>query len=289
MSPGSTALALAQEQIWQRYTGSSLVETAKSLGRRKITPGLNCLVPCQLRQLQKKHSSAKVGGRLRLCLELGTSRRGASKEEERVLQPLAGELMTPNQVSIDPVVVAEILLSTVGAIAAVVGAIAAMKFSPRAVGIPAATEQEIETFLASRLSMNVSAQDKASDPLNLRFTLSDPNVALLRIEIANQLDKGAGAAQCVVASPGIFVASVEPKVAQRWYNANPYWDGETKLLPIRVFYLAKGLAACRTVWVTMSPLTMPSSELPNEGDLAWSIEGPWSRAVPELERVPMHQ
>jgi hypothetical protein len=190
------------------------------------------------------------------------------------------------QVSIDPVVA---VLSTVGAVAGVVGAIAAIKGSPKAIGAPVTAEQEIEAFLASRLSVNVSAQDRTSDPLNLVFTLSDPKVALLRIEIANQLDRVAGSAQCLETSPGIYVASVEPKIVQRWYNANPYWNGEIKLLPIRVFYLAQGLAACRTIWVTMSPLIMPRSGVREEGDLAWSIEGQRARAVPELAPVPMRR
>lgn len=212
-----------------------------------------------------------------------------SQEKDNALQPPTEKLMTAIQISIDPFVVAETLLSAVGAIAVVVGAVAAIKGSPHSGGIPAATKQGIETFPTSRLSMMVSARDKASDPLNLRFTLSDPTVALLRIEIANRLDGGAGTAQCVQASPGIFLASLEPKAVQRWYNANSYWDGETKLLPVRVFYLAKGLAACRTVWVTVSPLTLPGSERPNEGDPAWSIEGPCLKALPELAQVQMQQ
>jgi hypothetical protein len=197
--------------------------------------------------------------------------------------------MTAIQVSIDPVLIPAILLGIVGAIAAMIGAIAAMKAPAQTKRIGASSDQEIEAFLSGRLSLIVSAQDRASDPLKLRFTLSDPKVALLRIEIANQLDSGAGAAQCVETSPGIFVASVEPRVVQRWYNANPYWDGETKLLPIRVFYMAKGLAACRTVWVTMSPLTIPGSERPNERHPAWSIEGPFARAIPRLAHVPVQQ
>ena len=80
--------------------------------------------------------------------------------------------------------------------------------------------------LTLRLSIIVAAQARTSDPLNLRFTLSDPGVTLLQIELANQFNKGAGTAQCVKEAPRIFVATVEPKVVQRWYNANPYWDGE---------------------------------------------------------------
>jgi hypothetical protein len=243
--------------------------------------------------LQKSHSSAKVVERL-LAVESFLPQKEVATEgqhEARTLQGFeTGRFMTVIQVSIDPIVVGEMLLGTVSAIAIVVAGISVMKAAaPQVNSLPASADQEIESFLASRLSMNVSAQDRTGDPLRLRFKFSDPNVALLRIEIADLVDNGARAAQCVEASPGIFVASVEPELLLHWYNANPSWDGETKLLPIRVFYLAKGLAACRTVWVTMSPLAMPGSERPNEGDFAWSIEGPYAKAIPELAQVPMQQ
>jgi hypothetical protein len=195
-------------------------------------------------------------------------------------------LMTLIHVSIDPVVVEELLLGTIGAIAAVVGAIVVMKTAPQPRASPAKAEQEILPVLTGRLSMVVSAQNRTSVPLKLRFTLSDPAVTLLQIEIANQLDKGAATAQCVKEAHRIFVATVEPKVVQRWYNANPYWDGETKLLPIRVFYTTNGEAACRTIWVTMSPLTMPSSGLPDVSDFAWFLEGSCSGAHPTLVQMP---
>jgi hypothetical protein len=190
------------------------------------------------------------------------------------------------QVNIDPVLVEEILLGTIGAIASVVGAILVMKATPHARGSPTRAEQGIVPGLTGRLSMIVSAQNRTSDPLNLRFALSDPRVTLLRIEIANQLDKEAGTAQCVEAVPRIFVATVEPNVIQRWYNANPYWDGETKQLPIRVSFKTNGQAASRTIWVRMSPRPMPKSRLRDDGDFVWFLEGPCSRTLPTLVHMP---
>ncbi len=98
--------------------------------------------------------------------------------------------MTLIPVSIDPIVVEEILIGTIGAIASVVGAIAVMKAVPRAQGSPTKAEQRALSGPAGRLSMSVAAQAKASDPLNFRFTLPTPGITLLRIELANQLDKG---------------------------------------------------------------------------------------------------
>jgi hypothetical protein len=190
------------------------------------------------------------------------------------------------QFSIDPVVVEEIVIGTIGAIASVVGAILLIKSSRQERGGPFKAEQRAISVLARRLSMIVAAQDRMSDPLNLRFTLSDPTVTLLRVEIPNQLEKGTGNSPCVKEAPRTFVATVEPKVVLRWYNANSYWDGETKQLPIRVSFLANGLAESRTIWVRMSPRPMSGSRSHDDSDFAWFLEGPCPRALPSLARMP---
>ncbi len=194
--------------------------------------------------------------------------------------------MTPIPVSIDPIVVEEILIGTIGAIASVIGAIAVMKAAPRAQDGPTKAEQRALSGPAGRLSMSVAAQAKTSDPLNLRFTLPKPEITLLRIELANQLDKGAGTAQCIKEAPQRFVATVEPKVVQRWYNANPYWDGETKQLPIRVSFITRGQAGCQTIWATMCPRMMPDSGSPDAGACEWCLKGPCPRIHPALALVP---
>jgi hypothetical protein len=147
---------------------------------------------------------------------------------------------------------------------------------------PARSDQGSIAALAKRLSMTVAGQGRMSEPLILRFTLNDSAVTLLRIEIANQLDKGARTAQCVEVAHKIFLAEVEPKVVQRWYNANSYSDGETKQLPMQVFLRTNGQAACKTIWVNMSPHIMPSSGLPDANDFGWFLEGPASTDHPTL-------
>ena len=198
---------------------------------------------------------------------------------EPLTRARTGKLMALIQVSIDPVVVEEILIGTIGAIAAMVGAIAVMKAASQAEDSPTKAQQ------AGRLSMIVAAQDRTSDPLNMRFTLPNPAVTLLQIELANQLEKRAGTAQCVKEAPKTFVATVEPKVVQRWYNANPYWDGETKQLPIRVSFITNGKAGCQTIWATMSARRVPSSGLPDVSDFEWFLKGPCSKAHPTLAPI----
>jgi hypothetical protein len=187
--------------------------------------------------------------------------------------------MTLIEVSIGPVVIENLLLGMMGTIAAVVGVIAATKTdritADRGI-LPALTER----------SMTVSAQGRMSEPLILRFTVTDTAVTLLRIEVANQLDKGARTAQCVEAAQRIFLAEVEPKVVQRWYNANPYCDGETKQLPIQVFLRTNGQAACRTIWVAMSSRMMPGPALNDVSDFAWFLEGPCPRVNPAPVQMP---
>lgn len=115
------------------------------------------------------------------------------------------------EVSIDPVLVAALLVGAIGIIAVVVGVIAAIRATRHSRGSTTKVDQEILPVRAERLSMTVAAQARISEPLILCFTLTDPAVTLLRIEIANQLDKGVGAVQCVEASPGSFSQKWNPR------------------------------------------------------------------------------
>ena len=137
--------------------------------------------------------------------------------------------------NLDPVVLIG-LVGIIGAVAIVVGATAAMEAVSQARGILPTADEELLLVQPMRLSMIVAARGRMSEPLHLRFTLADPAVTLIQIELANQLDREARTAQCVKTAPKVFVAEVEPKVVQRWYNANPYWNGETKQLPIQVSF-----------------------------------------------------
>jgi len=200
-----------------------------------------------------------------------------------------GKLVAKMQVSIDPVGVEALVAGTIGAVAVVVGAIAVAKITRRAIDSPTKAELGTIPVLSGRFSMIVAAQDRMSDPLNLRFTLSDPSVTLLRINLANQLDKSTRAAGCVKEAPRVFAATVEPKAVQRWYNGNPYWERETKKLPIQVFFRSRGQATFRTIWVTMSPSTMSKSGISHLSDVAWLVEGPCSRAMPTLVPKPLRK
>jgi hypothetical protein len=189
--------------------------------------------------------------------------------------------------TLDPVLVQVLVVGTIIAIAAVVGAMAVLRTAPEARGSPATAKQEMLSDRSGRPSMIVAAQDKTSDSLHVRFTFSDPDLTLFRIELANQLDKGPESASCVKESPKVFVATVEPEVVQRWYDANPYWDGDTKQLPIRVSLISSGQAASQTIWVTMCPHSLKTSGFSDLCDFAWVLKGPCSRVFPQMVRIPI--
>jgi len=170
--------------------------------------------------------------------------------------------------------VSTLLVGMIGTFAVVAGSVTAAKFARRTRVRLASAGKRTHSFLGERLPMIVAAQNKMSDRLILRFTLSDPAVTLFRIELANQLDKTVGIAECLNLHPKSFVAAVEPKVAQHWYNANRYWNGETKQLPMRVFMGDGGHAACHTIWVMMSPVTPPDSGPTDVDDFTWLVDGP---------------
>jgi len=173
------------------------------------------------------------------------------------------------------------LVGIIGAVAIVIGATAAIEAISHARSPVPTAGEELLLVQPMRLSIIVDAQGRMSEPLPLRFTLADPAVTLIQIELANQLDREARTAQCVKTGPKVFVAEVEPKVVQRWYNANPYWDGETKRLPICVFFTGHGQAGCRTIWITLTPVNMASRGLLSDVmDFAWYVEGPCRKTIP---------
>jgi hypothetical protein len=165
------------------------------------------------------------------------------------------------------------LLGTVGTLAIVAGSIAA-HVTRRANVRPARAGKGAHSVLAAHPSMTVHAQNKMNEHLILVFKVSDPAITLFRVQLDNQLDQTVGPIQCLKIDPQIFVAAAEPKVVQRWYNANPYWNGETKRLPIRVFMGDGGHAACRTIWVMMSPGAPAGSGPTDVENFTWLLDGP---------------
>ena len=169
--------------------------------------------------------------------------------------------------------VSPLLVGMIGTFAVVAGSMSAVGFVRRSRVHLARARKGTFSVLDERPSMIFDAQNKMSEYLILRFTLADPAITLFRIELANQLDKATGTFECVRIDPRIFVASADPKVVQRWYNANRYWNGETKQLPIRVFLKSGGQATCQTIWVMMSP-SAPHSGPVDVDNFTWLLDGP---------------
>ena len=196
--------------------------------------------------------------------------------------------MGPIHVNIDPFLIEGLLVGTIGIVAATVAVIAAVAVSreTRTKGSPIAADPGMPPVLANRLSMTVGGSGRMCDPLNLHFILADPSVTLLQLELANPLDKGAKTVPCMPANPGVFVAAVEPKVVERWYNANGYWEGETKKLPICILFTIGGHAGCRTIWVEICPGRLEASRPPDDASFAWFVVGPCLSPNPRTAPVP---
>ena len=190
--------------------------------------------------------------------------------------------MAPIHVNIDPFLIEGVLVGTIGTIAATICVKAAIAVSREAKAKRGSIEttQKFPLNLANRLSMTVSGSCRMCNPLNLHFILADSAVILSQIQLANPLDRGAKIFSCVQANPGVFVATVEPKVVERWYNANGYWQGETKKLPIAVLFTIGGHAGCRTIWVEMYPGTLENSQFSGDASFSWFVEGPCKSPVP---------
>lgn len=190
--------------------------------------------------------------------------------------------MAPIHLNIDPLLIEGVLVGTIGTIAATICVKAAIAVSREAKAKRSSIEttQELPPDLANRLSMTVGGSCRMGDPLNLHFILADPAVFLLQIDLANPLDKGAKTFSCMQANPSVFVATVEPKVVERWYNANGYWQGETKKLPIAVMFTLGGHAGCRTIWVEMYPGASEDSQLSRDASFSWFVEGPCKGPAP---------
>jgi hypothetical protein len=168
-------------------------------------------------------------------------------------------------------------------IVATVGVIAGLAFSREAKPKGRAGEKAtgLPPVPARPLSMTVGGTSRMCDPLNLHFFVSDPAVNLLQIELANPLDKGAKTFPCVKTAPEVFVAAVEPKVVERWYNANGYWEGETKKLPVCLLFTLGGHAGCKTIWVEMCPGRLEDAGPPDDASYAWFVEGPCASPLPQ--------
>jgi hypothetical protein len=130
----------------------------------------------------------------------------------------------------DKIAVAGLAVGAVGSIAAIFAAIFAgkspTKEDPKRVEAHLAevdghlsekNKRELLISQAERVSMSVAGRNRMADPLTLKFTIENPTVTLLRIELVNKLGMLAGSVDCVPSGPLSFTATLSPEVAQRWF------------------------------------------------------------------------
>lgn len=78
---------------------------------------------------------------------------------------------------------------------------------------------ELMRETARRISIHVEGVSGNSSVMTLRFTTKDPNVALQRAELKNEVGLSFGHADCVPITSNQFTAGFELSVIQEWYDS----------------------------------------------------------------------
>jgi hypothetical protein len=121
----------------------------------------------------------------------------------------------------------------------------------------------------------VNAWNRTVDPLELVFTLTDPSVSLLRIELVNDSDMLSGTADCLLLDPRCFKAVLEQKVAKRWFDSgSPARQSvNQRLLVIRAHVVIDGQETLRAFSVTMFQGSQQGPEGPGSREGVFTLSG----------------
>ena len=126
---------------------------------------------------------------------------------------------------------------------------------------------------AGKVSISVKASGFSTDPLELRFTLKDPGVKLLRIDLINRLDTPTGSADCIQVEPLIFSTTIDPQIAGAWFQAGDFHGSvDNRLLRVRAILEIEGAQTHRALSVIMSQDSRPRSS-PNQWEPYSSVSG----------------
>lgn len=152
----------------------------------------------------------------------------------------------------DPVAVWGLVAGIVAAVAAVVGAVAAIYAAYYAKKAPTADDlervekntadaserlekvrvhigsvderskeqhaQEKLAVVANRVSISARGTQLYGGPLRIAFTLKEPDVSLVYIELLNEVKALFGASLCTQEEPLVFTASIDGIAARRWFD-----------------------------------------------------------------------
>lgn len=120
---------------------------------------------------------------------------------------------------------------------------------------------------ARRISIHVAGEsDISGNSMTLTFTLKDPNVVLLQIELANEIGSSFGHAECASVAPNQFTAAFDIDVVRTWFESATKIDiYARRVLTIRARLLFGKLPAERDIPVFLKKDTVPLFKLEGSG------------------------
>ena len=71
---------------------------------------------------------------------------------------------------------------------------------------------------ASRVSIAARGDQDFGEPLRITFTLKEPDVSLIYVELLNESGALFGSSPCVQGASLIFLTFLEQEIARRWFN-----------------------------------------------------------------------
>ena len=93
---------------------------------------------------------------------------------------------------------------------------------------------------ASLLFISVNFTGFVDEPAELRVELQDPSAIPLRIDLTNSEGFVSGGAECKPAGPLVFTATVDPAAANAWYN-HGYSFTQSKQVRVRILLRFQGV------------------------------------------------
>ena len=113
---------------------------------------------------------------------------------------------------------------------------------------------------ASRVSITARGDPNYGEPLRITFTLKEPNISLVYIELLNESGELFGSSACVNEAPNAFATSLEQDIARRWFNGGTQertWDVRRLVLRATLLIGERQTHRELVVYLTSVPMRQP--------------------------------
>jgi len=119
---------------------------------------------------------------------------------------------------------------------------------------------EVLAAAASRVSITARGDPNYGEPLRITFTLKEPNISLVYIELLNESGELFGSSACVNEAPNAFATSLEQDIARRWFNGGTQertWDVRRLVLRATLLIGERQTHRELVVYLTSVPMRQP--------------------------------